>query len=166
MKSLSKVFFVPVWITIFLSFSQCTTSLAPQFDELIFQDLSSSSEEILTFFASVEKGTDSDSFLKREANYNQLIGQFEALELKTRARPIPANSVLDRVNKALEIRGSTEISGDYPSAHAMGKIAETLKMMKQTDATTDLGEITVKTFKNQILIYLDQALTYENFLNR
>ncbi len=166
MHSLSKTIFLPIFSLIALSFSQCTTSLAPQFNELIFSELSSSSEEILVFFASIEKGTESKDFDDREETYHELIGKFEALELETRARPIPGNGVLTRVNKALEIRGSTSISGDYPSAHAMGKIAETLQMMKNTDEQNDMGNIAVKTFKNQILIYLDQALTYENFLNR
>lgn len=166
MKILLKSGFLSVWISVMFSFTHCTTSLAPQFDELIFSELSNSSEEVLVFFASIEKGTNSTEFGVREEMYNELIGKFEALELKTRARPIPANGVLSRVNKALEIRGSTHISGDYPSAHAMGKIAETLQMMKYTDEQNGLGDIAVKTFKNQILIYLDQALTYENFLNR
>ncbi len=166
MKSLSKTNFLVLWLSLFFTLSQCTTSLAPQFDELIFQQLSTNSEEVLTFFASVEKGTESDSFMKRESKYNELIGQFEALELKTRARPIPSNSILERVNKSLQFRGMTEISGDYPSAHAMGKIAETLKVMKKNDEKEGLGDVTVKAFKNQVLIYLDQALTYENFLNR
>lgn len=166
MHSLSKTIFLPIFSLLILSFSQCTTSLAPQFDEMIFQDLSSSSEEVLSFFASIENGTESESFLNRAGNYNQLIGKFEALELKTRARPIPANSVLEKVNKSLEIRSGKAITGDYPSAYAMGEIAKTLKMMKKTDAEDGLKIITIQAFKNQVLIYLDQALTYENFLNR
>ena len=166
MKTLLKTGFLSIWMLTLFSFVQCTTSLAPQFDELIFSELSNSSEEVLVFFASVENGTQSKEFELREEIYNELIGKFEALDLKTRARPIPGNGVLSRVNKALEIRGSTAISGDYPSAHAMGKIAETLQVMKKTDEQNGLGDLAVKTFKNQILIYLDQALTYENFLNR
>ena len=166
MHSLSKTIRFPIFAFILFSFLQCTTSLAPKFDELIFQDLSSSSEEVLSFFASVENGVEANSFKDREANYNQLIGKFEALELKTRARPIPANSVLEKVNKAIEIRSGTAITGDYPSAYAMGEVAKTLKMMKKTDAQEGLKVIVIQAFKNQVLIYLDQALTYENFLNR
>ena len=166
MPSLSKTIRFPIFAFILFSFMQCTTSLAPKFDELIFQDLSSSSVEVLSFFASVENGTEAGSFSDREANYNQLIGKFEALELKTRARPIPANSVLEKVNKAIEIRSGTAITGDYPSAYAMGEIANTMKMMKKTDAQEGLKIIVIQAFKNQVLIYLDQALTYENFLNR
>ena len=166
MKMLFKTGFLSVWMVVMFSFTHCTTSLAPQFDELIFSELSNSSDEVLVFFASVENGAQSKEFVLREEKYNELIGKFEALDLKTRARPIPGNGVLNRVNKALEIRGSTAISGDYPSAHAMGKIAETLQVMKKTDEQNGLGDLAIKTFKNQILIYLDQALTYENFLNR
>lgn len=166
MHSLSKTLFFPFFTFLLFSFSQCTTSLAPQFDELIFQDLNSSSAEVLSFFASIENGTEATSFESREENYNQLIGKFEALELKTRARPVPANPVLEKVNKALEIRSGTAISGDYPSAYAMGEIANTLKMMKKTDRQEGITIRTIQAFKNQVVIYLDQALTYENFLNR
>lgn len=156
----------PFFALVLFSFFQCTTSLAPRFDEMIFQELSTSSEEVLSFFSMIENGTEAGSFENREANYNQLIGKFEALELKTRARPIPAKSVLEKVNHSLELRNGTEITGDYPSAYAMGEIAKTLKMMKKTDAQEGLKIKTIQVFKNQVLIYLDQALTYENFLNR
>lgn len=144
---------------------QCA-SLAPKFDELVFEELSLSSERTLVFFASIENGTMPYDFIKREETYNQLIGSFEALELKIKTRPVPSNSALKRIDKLLEAKGMTDTSENYPSAHAMGKIAETLKVMKKSDIKEGLGEITVKTFKNQVLVYLDQALTYENFLNR
>lgn len=166
MPSLSKTIRFSIFAFILFSFLQCTTSLAPRFDEMIFQELSTSSEEVLSFFSMIENGTEAGSFENREANYNQLIGKFEALELKTRARPIPAKSVLEKVNHSLELRNGTEITGDYPSAFAMGEIAKTLKMMKKTDAQEGLKIKTIQVFKNQVLIYLDQALTYENFLNR
>jgi hypothetical protein len=48
----------------------------------------------------------------------------------------------------------------------MGKISETLVKMRDTDKNQGVTATEVQVFKNQVAIYLDQALTYESFLER
>lgn len=149
-----------------LALSACKTTLAPAYDQAIVDKVTQSTDATLRFFASVSSGVEADGFPVRLPIYNELIGNFEALELQARARPVPDNVALDKINEILQTKGSGGVSGDYPSAFAFGKIAETFQKMKETDAETGLRPLVVQAFKGQVLIFLDQALTYESFLKR
>lgn len=149
-----------------LVFGACKTTLAPAYDQAIVDKVTQSTDHTLQFFASVAGGTATDDFFARLPIYNELIGNFEALELQARARPIPDNVALDKINEILQTKGSGGVSGDYPSAFAFGKIADTFQKMKEADAEKNLKPIVIQAFKGQVLIFLDQALTYESFLKR
>ncbi|WP_044403794.1 hypothetical protein [Lacinutrix sp. Hel_I_90] len=150
----------------FLLFASCKTALAPKYDAIIIENLNASATETLSFLATISDGTDSDSFVKREAVYNALIGAFETLELLARARPLPKNNATKRINVILNTRGKPSIENDYPSAFAFKRIAENIKKMKDTDRTSGLKPFAIAAFKGELLIFLDQALTYESFLKR
>ncbi|MCP4351418.1 MAG: hypothetical protein GY795_38620 [Desulfobacterales bacterium] len=71
------------------------------------------------------------------------------------------------VNESLNKRGvQTPSDSETPSATAMGKISATLVKMMNTDKKQGVTATEVQAFKNQVTIYLDQALTYESFLER
>ena len=148
-----------------ISISSCSITLAPEYDRAIVEKTSSVTTETLMLFAEVSGGTTKDSFEKREPTYNQLIGSFDALNLQSKARPIP-NVSLDRLNQLMKQKGMENISGDYPSATAFKEIALTLEKMKETDELSGLNPTIVAAFKGQIEIYLEQAITYETFLKR
>ncbi len=166
LECLPRKFSVFPLLMVFLLGLSCQTTLAPAYDQAIVEKVTESSDLALQFFAEIENGTNSTSFKVREANYNILIGAFESLKLQAKARPVPKNVAFDKINELLEIKGSSAITGDYPSAFAFEKIAETFKKMKQTDAERDLEPIAIQAFKGQVLIFLDQAITYESFLKR
>src|SRR5690606_9114405 len=98
--------------------------------------------------------------------YNILTGAFESLDIQARARPDPQNMALDKNNEKMQAKGSSNLTGDYPSAFAVGKIDETFRKMKETDAQNGIKPLALQAFKGQVQIYLDQALTYESFLKR
>jgi hypothetical protein len=124
------------------------------------------SELAMRFFAVVDSGTNRESFSLREPIYNDLIGAFESLELQAKARPVPENIALEKINELLQAKGSDAVSGEYPSAFAFGKIAETFRKMKETDREKGLKPLALQAFKGQVEIFLDQAITYESFLKR
>ena len=144
----------------------CQATLAPAYDRAIFEGVTENSELAMRFFAEVDGGTDSDSFFVRQSTYNQLIGAFDSLKLQAKARPVPNNMAMDKINKLLQERGSSAITGDYPSAFAFGQIAETFKKMKETDREKGIKPLALQAFKGQVEIFLDQAITYESFLKR
>ncbi len=144
----------------------CQATLAPAYDQAIVEKVTESSELAMRFFAELDGGTDSESFFVRQSTYDKLIGAFESLKLQAKARPVPNNMAMDKINASLQARGSSAITGDYPSAFAFEQIAETFKKMKQTDRDNGIKPLALQAFKGQVEIFLDQAITYESFLKR
>jgi hypothetical protein len=147
----------------------CATQLAPPYDKVVVDGLNGANTATMTFLAATSAGTDKATFSAREAQYNALIGRLEALAIEAGARPMPKNKITDLVNKLLEKRGAQPLADDDetpPSAHAIKRIAETLTKMRDTDRKQGVTAYEVQAFKGQCVVYFDQALTYENFLQR
>lgn len=160
----TKLAFVACWC---LSLMSCATTLAPNYDKAIVDGLNTTSAQLMELFAGSASGTNPASFSAREKTYNKLIGKLDAMAIQSRARPIPTNKVTDKVNAALGMRGVRLIDGsDVPSATAMEKISATLVKMRDTDQKQGVTPFEVKVFRGQVVIYLDQAITYESFLER
>jgi hypothetical protein len=161
-----------VWLTCIFFFTGCAVSLAPKFDQAIVDNLSSTSTEVFQLVAEVTDGTKKDDFNTRETNYNHVIGELDALELQIEARPMPKNKTVDKiigkVNDRLKEKGIGTIDANEtaPSATAIKHVAENITKMKDTDKLQGLTKTEVQVFKNNIQLFLDQALTYERFLNQ
>jgi len=170
MKKLKKVkfSFSILVLVCALSLSSCKTLLAPEYDKAIVETITTSSEKTMGFISEISEGTCNTDYSKREKKYNELIGAYDALKIKAKARPLPNNVATKKINELLGKKGSPTISGDYPSAFAFEKISETLQKMKETDKDTTkcIKPGALKAFKGQIEIFLDQAITYESFLKR
>jgi hypothetical protein len=93
----------------------------------------------------------------------------DALAVLAGARPTPKTKIGDTISKLLEKRGTPPLDDDETtpaSAHAIKKISETVARMRDTDKKQGVTATEVKAFKNQAVIYFDQAITYESFLQR
>ena len=160
------------WHTVILiafvfMFTACATTLAPHYDKALLDGLTKTNTEVMEFFASVSASTQKDTFEQRKEKYANLIGCFDALEIQAKARPAPKNNITDKINDILSKRGvPTPDDSETPSATAMGNISKTLVKMRDTDQKQGITSTEVQAFKNQVSIYLDQALTYESFLER
>lgn len=153
----------------FLSLTGCATQLAPPYDKNVADGLVTVSIETMTLLAATSQGTDKSTFSSRKDKYNMLIGKLDALALLAGARPMPKNKVTDAINTLLEKRGGKPIDNDdstLPSAHSIQKISETLTKMRDTDEKQGITALEAQAFKGQVVIYFDQAITYENFLQR
>ncbi|WP_204126626.1 hypothetical protein [Pseudomonas ogarae] len=147
--------------------ASCTTKLAPEYDKAIVDSLTSNSSKLFELFASTSQGTKKADFSKREASYNQLIGAFEALKIQSESRPIPSNTAMNKANDYLTKRGLPAITSDIaPSSLALGEVVRQLTAMRENDNRKDMSEDRVELYKNPIAISLDQAITYESFLER
>lgn len=166
MKSIINLSRYGIIFTITLFICGCKTLLAPEYDKAIVESINKTSEETMSFLSQKDEGTSSIDYTTREQKYNELIGSYDALKIKARARPIPSNSSLEKINELLGKRGTNPISEDYPSAYAFEKISETIKKMKSTDKNQGINKTAFNLFKGQIEVFLDQAITYESFLKR
>lgn len=166
----NRLTYSPLLMTlIFISLIGCTTQLAPPYDKAVTEILNLANTEAMTLLVATAHGTDKSTFSVREERYNALIGRLEALVLLAGARPMPKNKVTEVINKLVEKRGGKPIDDDDsipPSAHSIRKIAETITVMRNTDKKQGVSALEVNSFKGIIVIYFDQAITYENFLQR
>lgn len=145
----------------------CAATLAPQYDQAVVDGLNSVNYGIMELMASVSGGTVKDTFAEREDSYNGIIGHLYALEIQAKSRPMPSDKASEKINKILTDRGiEIPVDGEAPSVFAVGKIAETIIKMRDTDKKQGITEGEAQAFKNQAAIFLDQAMTYENFLKR
>lgn len=156
-------------LALWLLLSGCATQLAPAYDRAVVDGLNAAALETMTLLAAVSAGTEPASFAVREPRYNALIGRLDALALLAGARPVPRNGLTDAINAALAQRGGPPLDDDgstAPSTHAIRKIAETVTKLRDTDRKQGVTAFEAMAFKGQIVIYLDQAITYENYLQR
>jgi hypothetical protein len=166
MKPLIKYrFSVFVLISLF-AINGCKTALAPSYDKTIVEKTNATTTELLQLFASVSDGTLKNSFDTREVTYNAIIGSFDAMAIVARARPVPTNSVTKKIAAEFKQRNLILVIDDHPSAVAFEQIVITLSKMKFKDRDMDLSKDAVGLFKGQLKVFLDQAITYENFLER
>ena len=154
-------------------FANCTVSLAPKFDQGIVDNLSSASAQVFQVLAETSSGARPAEYPLRAEKYNSLIGTLEALQLQVNARPVPKNKTVEKIiakaNERLTQRGistMTSVGDVAPSATALEQIIANLTKMRDTDQKQGLTPLEVQAFKNNIQLYLDQALTYEKFLNQ
>ena len=153
----------------FASLCGCAAQLAPAYDRAVTTGLNRAGVHAMTLLAMTSGGTSRETFPAREERYNAVIGELEALAIWSAARPLPKNRVTDAVNSALERRGARALADDEsvpPSASALRRIAETFTRMRDVDRKQGVTATEVAAFRGQALIYFDQAITYENFLQR
>ncbi len=167
--------FASPWIRNFLSMFligcllACSLPLVPPYDKAVSDALNAANTETMTLFASLNAGVQKYDFPTRADRYAQVIGKLDALALSANARPVPKNPSVDKVNAALDklIPASANDSDvRIPSVFAIRKISEAIAKMRDTDMKQGLTAYEVIAFKQEVSIYFDQALTYENFLQR
>lgn len=147
--------------------TSCAIQLAPQYDQALFDGITETNTQTMQLFATVSSGTSADTFSQRETTYNNLIGTVDALAMQSLARPVPKNKVTEKVNAYLASRGVTGLEdGNAPSAAALQEVSENLAKMRDKDRSAGLAPNVVAAFKNAVVISMDQALTYEAFLER
>ncbi len=173
MRWKNKFFYLSLSCFSLMMFLQsCSIQLSPQYDVKIVDSLTENSDELLSFVEEISDGTKKVEYAEREEKYNNLIGKLESLELQVKARPIPSNKLLtkirDKVNAALKAKGNGKlisIDDNAPSAKAIENIIKNIKVLKSDDKIKDVDDLQIKAYKGNIVLYLDQALTYEKFLN-
>jgi len=149
----------------------CTAHLAPDYDQSVYDGLVSANKDIQALFVAIGNSTTNDTYPPRAAAYDHIIAELEAVELLIKARPLPDPAALAETNKVLASLHIGEASADpnfseYPSARSVALLVGTIQHMQTSDRTTGLQPSLLAPYKNQAMIYLTQAITYESFLKR
>lgn len=156
---------IPLFLVLLLV--GCATQLAPNYDKAIVDGLTSTNVKLMEHFASVSSGTNNSTYSQRKDTYNSLIGNLDALAIQAESRPMPDNRVIKKIDKFLEKRGLNPLGvDDAPSATALKNMSKQIVMMRDTDEKQGITPIEAQTFKGNVVIFMDQALTYESFLKR
>jgi hypothetical protein len=158
----SPIFFVTL-ILLALALLGCTVQLAPNYDAIIVDSLTSANEQTMTLFASVSSGGNPSSFSAREATYNAIIGKFDALRLQAKARPAP-QPLVSKLLTNKEPNIADQLNAPTPSI--LAKVVTDLTRMRDQDKAGTLTADKVELYKNSYEISMDQALTYEKALQR
>ncbi|GAA5445094.1 hypothetical protein Misp06_03287 [Microbulbifer sp. NBRC 101763] len=146
--------------------SSCT-QLAPRYDAELYSGLTEVNAELMQFFSSVSHGTNKGSYSERSQNYHSLIGKIDALAMQSNTRPVPGKVTLRKINNYLDSTNSNiSFESAPPSVASLEKISSSLNRMRKEDEDKGLRATAVALFKNEVVISMDQALTYESFLNR
>lgn len=163
-KPMKKISALCVFLAILTS--SCT-QLAPRYDAQLYSDLTEVNAELMQFFSSVSHGTSKSSYKERSQNYHSLIGKIDALVMQSNTRPIPNKDTLEQINNYLNSKETNIVfEAEPPSVASLETISSSLNRMREEDEDKGLRATAVALFKNEIVISMDQALTYESFLNR
>lgn len=149
------------------SFTSCMQKLAPSYNKDIVSAIVSANKETLELLASVDKGTTKATFGERNDKYNKIIGAFGSIASQVRARPIPNSKFKEKVNAILEKNKILALANsDYPSYESINEVIKNLVKMRDEDEKDNIPKGTIDAFKGAIDISINQALTYESFLDR
>jgi hypothetical protein len=153
-------------LTLCLFLSACAAQFAPYYDQALVDRLNATNTEVMTLFAAASGGTSANTFAAREDRYNNLIGRLDAMVIVAGARSISQERLTEIINELLQARGHQPLENDdatSPSAHAIQSISEALGKMRDTDKKQGLTAPEVMAFRGLVVIYFDQAITYEYF---
>lgn len=151
--------------------SACMVQLAPSYDSGIVNALSGANQDIQLLFAQIGTLSDPAGFPARKPQYDKIVGELGAAELQIRTRPLPKPDAIKKAAAALsrlEIGGVKADPGfsAYPSARAVHDLQGTILKMEEVDEKSGLRGGALGAFEGQATTFLQQAMTYENYLKR
>lgn len=164
--------FVTLFIVIFVAVfgTGCAIKLAPDYDKAIFDGLTKINEDAMTLFASVSSGVTQNTYQKRRANYDALIGKLEAvrIQIDSRLSPIPPLFAAVILPKSVSTGTSNAdaSAAPVPTLGSVNTMIRTITSMRDYDSRHGLTPMLVKGFKLRFEPSIEQALVYEKALNR
>lgn len=155
-------------IVIAIFFASCKAQLAPHYDKAVAQGVRDISTLTLEFFSSSDGGLLYENIETSNKSYSRIIGLTESVIVQSNTRPIPDNKAIKKINQQLAKKGLNllDVSKELPSTEALRNVLKQINKLKETQGIRDVSALEIRTFKGNILISLDQALTYENYLKR
>jgi hypothetical protein len=161
---------VIAFLAVALVLAGCGIRLAPNYDRDIIDGLARTNEDALTLFASVANGAPPGSYPRRVDAYNALQGKLESVGAMVKARGTPQPPATGvALLGVVGVQNAQQQADQYmqpstgPNIEAMIRI---VNLMRNDDSRGKLSALSVMTLKNNFSAEMNQALTYEKFLNR
>ena len=160
-----------LWFVLCTALSACAVQLAAPYDSAIVANLDTANQDVHQLFAQVGTIVDASTFPTRKPLYDKIVGELGALDVQIRARPTPNPKAIQKATAALQRVHVASIPVDpnftaYPSARAVGDLARIIQRMEDQDSKHGLRGGATETFRGFADLYLQQAITYENYLKR
>lgn len=163
----------------------CAAHLMPGYNEQIVEGLNELSQQSILLCIADSNGLSAKNYLSKEAMYNETIAKTKSLIIQCSSRPMPSNTFVKKLNKKLnadqaqaavsgnskknnEETTSAEIdfNSELPSVTALKGILSTVEKIKEIHSKGDVSPLVLEGLENQLIIYLDQAITFEQYLKR
>jgi hypothetical protein len=140
----------------------CAVKLAPDYDKAVIDGLTKANEDAMILFASVTTGP----YSKRDAAYDTVIGELNAVQVQIKARGTPAPpSVLFRVAAPAVDKKTLSDALEAPTS---GDVDTLLRIVNAARRDDQNGRIKgrIDFIIEAFAIQMAQALTYEKALQR
>ncbi|MEM8695555.1 MAG: hypothetical protein AAGE05_05985 [Pseudomonadota bacterium] len=152
----------------FVMLAGCTVQLVPAYDSVVVEKLDTLNEDTFVLLSALENGSSAEEFEDYEPRYNELIGRFDALRVRTETRHVPTLANRLPVISGLELCRTD----DNPTAclntspAALRDVASQLRTLRDRHRANGLESGNVALARGAIEIGLEQATTVENALER
>ena len=145
----------------------CTVNFAPNYDADLVKGLDETNTSALTLFSAIDQGTTQRDYSKYSKDYDEIIGRFDSLLIRAKAREMPATSV----GVVTRLGLSTEQCGELPNCiNPTPSILQTLlsglRRMREEHRNGGLPADKIAIYKNGYEISIIQAITVERAFER
>jgi hypothetical protein len=148
--------------------SSCAVQLATSYDVQLKDDLSELNKGAQTYFEAMSGNVAAKKFEDHEQTYNELIGLTQSLITQSESRPVPDSKAVSKINSFLQAKGKPiwDPNNNLPSTVALTKIKEDLQKLKAIHEDGSINTTKYELRQNSINLYLEQAIVFENALER
>lgn len=143
----------------------CAVKLAPDYDKAILDGLTTANQSAMVLFAAAESGP----YSKREAAYDETIGQLAAVQVQIKARGTPAPPpLLTRLATAADNKSAADKISDALEAPTAGDVVTLIRIMNVARRDDQNGHLKQRLdfHVEAFAIQMAQALAYEKALQR
>lgn len=142
----------------------CAVKLAPDYDKAIFDGLTQVNTDAMTLFASTSSG----SYSNRQAAYDSVIGQLNAVQVQIKSRGTPAPPLLAGLFVPVNPTNGQRQFSDMPVPPTADAVNTLIKIVERARKEDVAGRIKGRIGFDQeaFAIQMAQALAYEKALQR
>lgn len=146
--------------------SACQAAFAPAYDPALVAGFNQSNERALALFSALAGGSSAGAYPSHAAQYDEVIGAFEALKLQAEARPSPPLPPAVAARLTTELCSDPAACANNPTPFNLAGIVSNLNLMKARHAGVGLTSNYVELRKLDHEVYAANVLVVEEYLKR
>lgn len=146
--------------------ASCEAAFAPAYDPAFVAGFNETNEEALALFSALAGGSSAGAYPRYAAQYDGVIGSFEALKLQAEARPVPPLPPAVAARVSPEDCPADAGCAINPTPFNLAGLIENLNLLKERHARVGLVPDYVGLRKEDYEIYAANVLILEEYLKR